>query len=104
MDAKLRIKLFLIFHYCLLTLIASICFINTKIPDWLYKDYTPLDYFFWYFEGGSFLILIPALFIVTIVILSKNRNLIKSRWPFAVSLIADGVVGFYSLAICVARV
>ncbi len=103
MDEKKRIKLFLIIHYCILALTFIICYVNPKIPNWLYKDYTLFDYFLWYYEKFAFLILLPVLFIITIVVLLGKRDCIESRSPYIVSLLFDFIVGVYCIAIYVAR-
>jgi hypothetical protein len=103
MNEKKRIKLFLIIHYCILTLTFIICYVNPKIPNWLYKDYTVFDYFLWYYEKFAFLIMLPVLFVMTIVLLVRKRDCIKSKSPFFVSLLFDFVIGVYCIAIYVAR-
>ena len=64
---------------------------------------TLIDEFFFYFAWGAFLFVIPALFIVTIVILIKRND--DSGWCVLnkALLMMDLPIGFYTMVLYVSN-
>ena len=100
-----KIKAFYIAHYCILAVTVIIDVINTRIANWLYKEYNALDMFLWKYELITSIFIIPFFFFAMIVLLVKKKDKLKGNEKalagFSIPL--DIFIGFYTLALYAAR-
>jgi hypothetical protein len=102
---KRKIKAFYISHYIILAFTVLVDLINTRIVNWLYKEYNLFDMFLWKYEMVSSLFIIPFFFFAMIFLLVTNRKNMKGNEIalVGISFPLDIFIGFYTLALYAAR-